>query len=383
MDLYKHHQRVWKILYFILRPIIKHKFNADFEEIKVDGPIVLISNHVTTWDPLLLALALRNKQIYYVASEHIFRLGFISKIIEWLVGPIARRKGASASDTTANCLKHLHAGHSVCIFGEGEQSWDGLSKTVIKGTGRLVKESNATLVTYKIIGAYFSLPRWASKVRKGKVFGRVAGIYTKDDLKDKDVDEINEIMNKDIFVDVWNDPLLKNIEYKSNLKAEKLERVLYLCPNCLKTNGLISSGNHLRCNCGLDIEVKDDYYFSSNSPFLNIAEFESWQKKQIRDFNFIKENDELFFHEDGATLIEVLENHDKKFILEGRLSINQDNLYFEDKVFPLLDISKMAMTRFSVLLFTYNNHYYQVKIEKEVNLRKYLEIWKKAHNKEW
>lgn len=61
MDLYKHHQRVWKILYFILRPIIKHKFNADFEEIKVDGPIVLISNHVTTWDPLLLALALRNK----------------------------------------------------------------------------------------------------------------------------------------------------------------------------------------------------------------------------------------------------------------------------------------------------------------------------------
>ena len=150
-----------------------------------------------------------------------------------------------------------------------------------------------------------------------------------------------------------------------------------------KVSGGISSGNHLRCNCGLDIEEKDDYRFSSNSPFSNIAEFELWQKKQIRDFNFIKESDDIFFHEDGATLIEVLDNHDKKFILEGRLSINQDNLYFEDKVFLLLDISKMAMTRFSVLLFTYNNHYYQVKIEKEVNLRKYLEIWKKAHNKEW
>ncbi|MBR2578469.1 MAG: hypothetical protein IKE38_06000 [Erysipelotrichaceae bacterium] len=50
--------------------------------------------------------------------------------------------------------------------------------------------------------------------------------------------------------------------------------------------------------------------------------------------------------------------------------------------FALKDIVRMAMTRFGVLLFTCKEHYYQIKIEGEVNLRKYLEIWKEVNNKE-
>ena len=57
--------------------VINKKFDMTHEDISVEGPILLIPNHVTSWDPVLVAMSLRNKQVYYVASEHLFRKGFI------------------------------------------------------------------------------------------------------------------------------------------------------------------------------------------------------------------------------------------------------------------------------------------------------------------
>jgi 1-acyl-sn-glycerol-3-phosphate acyltransferase len=86
------------------------------EDISVEGPILLIPNHVTSWDPVLVAMSLRNKQVYYVASEHLFRKGFLTGLLTWLVAPIPRSKGAAGTDTVKACLRHLRSGHSVCIF---------------------------------------------------------------------------------------------------------------------------------------------------------------------------------------------------------------------------------------------------------------------------
>ena len=382
MNIYKHHQRVWKLLYFILRPVIVRRFNTDFEEIRTEGPIILITNHCTTWDPLLIAMALKNKQVYYVASEHIFRLGFVSRIITWLVGPIARRKGASADDTKAKCLEHFRAGHSICIFGEGEQTWDGLSRKVIRGTGKLVKDSGVTLVTYRMIGGFLSLPRWADKVRKGCIKGEVAGVYPPDELQDMSPEEINELMNRDIFVDIWKYQKENMVSFKSPYMAEHLERMLYLCPHCLSSNTLKSSGNRVYCDCGLDVTVNEFGFFEKNAYFETLAEWEKWQKENIRSFSFIKADGDILFREELSSLKEIFADHEVKELYSGALSMTRDELICGEYRFPLKDIVRMAMTRFGVLLFTCKEHYYQIKIDGEVNLRKYLEIWKEVNNKE-
>lgn len=382
MDLYKHHQRVWKILYFILKPFIKLKFNVSLEQINVDGPIVLIANHTNTWDPLIIAVALKNKQVYFVASEHILRLGFVSKIINWLVAPIARKKGASGKETTKECLKHLHAGHSICLFAEGEQSWDGLSNKVIKGTGGLIKDSKATLVTYRLYGTYLSLPRFSDKQNKGKIIGEIAGIYTYDQLKDKDIEEINDIINKDIFVDIWKYQEDNKIVFKGKHKAEHIERMLYLCPNCNNISSIKGIGNNIKCNCGLDLLIDDYGFLKPEKPFKTIHEWEIYQKDKIRKLDFNSLDNQILFKEKNANLIEIFLDHTSKEINNGELSISLDRLICGDSIFELKEINKMAMTRYGVLLFTYKDHYYQIKIEGEVNLRKYLEIYKKINNKE-
>ncbi|MBQ3405100.1 MAG: 1-acyl-sn-glycerol-3-phosphate acyltransferase, partial [Oscillospiraceae bacterium] len=104
MDVYERHQRIWRLLYVLSHRFITPKFHMTHEDLHVDGPVILIPNHVNAWDPLLVAMSLPQKQVYYVASEHIFRLGFVSRLLNWLVAPIPRRKASSGTDTVKACL---------------------------------------------------------------------------------------------------------------------------------------------------------------------------------------------------------------------------------------------------------------------------------------
>ena len=126
---------------------------------------------MTTWDPLLLAMSFPDKPIRFVASEHIFRHGLVSRLLTWLVAPIPRKKAASGADTVMASLRALKAGDSVCIFAEGDASWDGLTHPVFPATGKLARMAGVPLVTYRLEGGYLSLPRWSKKLRRGKMRG--------------------------------------------------------------------------------------------------------------------------------------------------------------------------------------------------------------------
>ena len=58
MDSYRRHQIIWKILQRLLRIPVCRKFRMSHKDLSIEGPILLIPNHVTTWDPLLVAMSL-------------------------------------------------------------------------------------------------------------------------------------------------------------------------------------------------------------------------------------------------------------------------------------------------------------------------------------
>ena len=120
------------MLYGPVSSWICRKFNMTHEDLRIEGPVLLVPNHVNAWDPLLVATSLRHKHVYFVASEHIFRLGFISKLIVRLLDPIPRSKAASGAGTVKTCLRRIKAGESIALFAEGDCTWDGLSAKVFK-----------------------------------------------------------------------------------------------------------------------------------------------------------------------------------------------------------------------------------------------------------
>ncbi len=272
---------IWKVLHFGARNFLARKFRYTWEPIVCGGPCLIIANHVTNFDPFFVGLAHKNAPLSYVASEHIFRLGFVSKLITRLIDPIPRSKGASGADTVKAILRRIKNGESVVLFAEGDCTWDGLSQGIFPATGKLAKVCGAPLVTFRIEGGYLSRPRWAKKSRRGKMHGAPVRVYTPEELKSMAPNEVTEAINRDIFVDAWADQRKNRVAYRCKAPAEGLERALFICPECNKPEKLASVGNRFFCTaCGAEW-MMDEYGFLNGPQFSTIAEWDAWQKRAV------------------------------------------------------------------------------------------------------
>lgn len=371
-------KKSWRFLYTLIMPFIKLKFNSAPDDVYVEGPCIVISNHVSSWDPLLLAHSFPRMKLYFVASEHLMRLGIISRLIDWLVALIPRKKATMGTDTVMMCLRHLRAGHAVCLYAEGNASWDGLSSTVFPATGKLVRNSGATLVTFRLEGGYLSAPRWGKGTRRGKVKGCKIGIYSPEQLKAMSPAEINEIINRDIFEDAWERQKIEKVAFKGRNTARYIERAVFLCPKCRKVGGLKGQGKMLRCTCGFETEYTDYGTFDPPQPFENIAQWDVWQQKAIKEDDFIH-GEELFSDED-LSLTEIKANHEEIHLARGNLSMSKDSLECAGYSFPIDEIDMMSLVQARILLFSHNGKYYEIRANKHSCHRKYLSYWECVKN---
>ena len=374
MDDYERHQRIWRKLYALTHRWICRKFHLTHEDLHVDGPVLLISNHVNAWDPLLVAMSLRDKQVYYVASEHIFRWGLVAKILERLVAPIPRRKASLGTDTVKACLRHLRAGHSVCIFAEGEQCWDGLNQPVFPATGKLAKTSGATLVTFRLEGAYLSKPRWGKGVRRGKVHGGPVKIYPPELLKSMTAEEVNAAIDRDIAEDAWQRQRDEPVAYRGRRPAEGLERALYLCPGCGKIGTLQTKNDRIFCACGFQTRYTETGFFDPAEPFATIADWERWQRAKLRARDF--PHGKLLFSDPDIRLTRIGAEHREELLGTGELLQYGDRLRCAGRDFLWENISSMAVVQTHLLLLSCQGEYYELRSDHGANMRKYCELWK-------
>ena len=375
MDPYRRHVLIYRFLACLLRPVLHARFNLSGEKTDVRGPFLLVSNHVTSWDPLLVGVCLGGRQAYFVASEHLFRLGLLTKIINWLVAPIPRRKASTGMDTVKACLRHLHAGHSVCLFAEGEQCWDGRTGPIFPATGKLAKNSGAWLVTFRLEGGYLSLPRWAKHICRGAVHGHPVGCYSPEELKALTPKEVNALIQRDIGEDAWARQHARPVRYRGRHRAEGMERALYACPACRRIGTLRTERDRIFCSCGFQRTYTEYGFFAPNEPFESIADWDVWQRELLCSRAFVREG-ELLFQDDGLELKRVHPDHSEDVLAFGTLRQFEDRLEFGDHCFSLAEISSMAMVQSHLLLFSCKGDYYQLRSSGGVNLRKYLEIWK-------
>ena len=376
MEEYERHQRIWRVLYALANRWICRKFNMSHEDLHVDGPVLLVPNHVSAWDPLLVAMSLREKQVYYVASEHLFRLGFVTRLLQYLVAPIPRRKASLGTDTVKACLRHLRAGHSVCLFAEGEQCWDGRNIPVFPATGKLARNSGATLVTYRLEGGYLSLPRWGRGVRRGRVHGHPVNVYPPEVLKAMTPEEINAAIDRDIREDAWQRQREDPAVYRGKRPAEGLERAMYLCPGCRKLGTLKTKDDRIFCGCGLNLRFTETGFFEPQTPLATLADWEQWQRRALWELPFPE--DGPLFSDGDIGMTEIAADHTETPLGLGKLEQYRDRLVCGTYHFPLQEIHNMALVQCHLLLFSCQGKYWQLRSDEGANLRKYLEIWKET-----
>lgn len=284
MEHHDRHVKVWKLLRPIVEVLVNILFNCKTKKYRPEGPCLILANHVTDLDPLIVGASFP-RQMYFVTSEHLMRQGFISRVLEWLLAPITRQKGGSAAGTVKSILRHLKAGYNVCFFPEGNRTWDGVTRAFPEATGKLARSGSCTLVTYRINGGYFSSPRWSgSSLRRGRLSGEVVGTYSPQELRAMSADEINALIARDLHVDAYAVQRQEHISFKGSKRAENLETLLFTCPKCGAMHKMQSRGNRFFCTaCGMETEYTAQGFFSGGElPFDNVRDWNAWQEDKIR-----------------------------------------------------------------------------------------------------
>jgi 1-acyl-sn-glycerol-3-phosphate acyltransferase len=122
------------------------------------GPVLLIANHQSYLDPVLVGLASR-RHLCYLARKTLFRHRLFRLLIQSLNAVPIDQEGV-AKEGLKTVLDQLRKGQAVVVFPEGERTHNGLLQPLKPGIQLLIKRSQAPVVPVGIAGAYQAMPRW-------------------------------------------------------------------------------------------------------------------------------------------------------------------------------------------------------------------------------
>lgn len=372
------------LFYTILRPLVVVfllcKFGYKYQKAKnLPDNYIVLSNHATDYDPLLVGVSFSN-QMYFVASEHIARWKFVYKLIDFIVAPITRYKGTVATSTVVDVLRKVKKGANVCIFAEGDRTWDGVTRTIAPSTAKLIQNSGCGLVTYKLTGGYFVSPRWSNKLRRGPLSGAPVNIYTKEDLSKMTTAEIYDVITRDLYEDAYTRQIENPKRYRSKAPAEGMENLLFICPKCGTHDTIQSAGDTVSClDCGMTFTY-DTYGMLSGLDMKTVRELSAWQNEQVLQ----DVANHMTYSAQEATFSEVT-NHQEILMTTGALSISSEGICCNDIKIPLDEISDLALYGKRGIVFSSGKKYFEARLSPDANGLKftlYYDAYKKIKEKD-
>ena len=369
----RRHQLTFKILRPFCELFVKWKFNFEFDSLKdVKGPYLLLPNHNLELDPILMGVA-SGEHLYFVASEHLTRKGFATKLLNYFLKPIIRQKGTSGANTVAKVLRTLRSGVSVCIFPEGNRSFNGRTGEIVPTTGKMARRSGVKLVTYRIEGGYLTQPRWSTTLRRGRLRGRLVHVYSPEELASMTDKQVNNAICRDLYEDAYETQGKEMIPFKGRKLALGMESTLFACPACGKISALLSDDTTLSCGCGFRA-VYDEYGYltESNGTRHTFPELDRRQRETLRSLLHCGDSRSLF--SDPVSLQSIGGDHTLQKVESGVLTAYEDRLELCGRTIPFSDLQGMAIYSRNVLVIYTNsdNRHYEVRGEQSFSALKYL-----------
>lgn len=371
-------QKIWDFFRAITKGFLRWRFAYSYQEVDLGtGPCIVLANHTTDYDPLLIGAAFQ-KHLTFVASEHVFRKGIASRVLNGLFHPISRMKGTTDATAGMAILRALRNGKSICMFAEGNRSFNGVTGPVFPATGKLCRISGAELITYRIEGGYLTSPRWAKTLRRGKMTGHVVERYSAETLQSISAQEVNDRINRDLYEDAFSRQIPDPIPFSGRRLAEGIERAFYLCPRCREIGGIRSKGNRFFCGCGMSAEYTEYGFLDGEGfPFRTVLEWDKWQTEQMQKLVLSIGENETAFEDPEVKLQKLSEAHTTEQVDHGLASMGKERLQIGKTVIPIRNVSSMAVVGPSKVVFCNEGQYYEIGNTKGNSFcgRKYLEFY--------
>lgn len=370
----------FKLLKLLVRPVAFFKWQYRYKntyKIKKGESVVVLSNHQTDLDPLLIQLSF-NKLLRTIATDTIFKKGRMGNFMRRM-GAIPKRKGVMDIGSLMEMIRICQSGKSLLFFPEGNRSYAEFQYYIVDSIGKTIKKLGATLILFNIHGGTGRYPRFASKPRKGKFYGEIVKVMPYEEYNAMDDLELSKLIIDTLKVFDSDSGEL----YKSNNRAEYLERMFFVCPKCGTPHKLISEGSVIRCDhCGLSVNYNEDLTLSSDDPdfkFKRLVEWYNYEKRWIKGYK-IKPG-EVIFKDSDITLRTSNPNERSSLLSEGGITLTSTKLIFDKVSYDIKDISIASPVSGRKFIFSIDDMQYEVRGDKRFNPLKYVFMFNRLDTK--
>ncbi len=111
---------------------------AGLDAVPVDGPLLVVPNHDSQWDPIVVGIALRKRRpLRFLARADLWRIPGLGPILH-AMGQIPIERGAGDARALDRAVEALRGGEAICVFPEGRLS-RGETLRARSGVGRLAQ----------------------------------------------------------------------------------------------------------------------------------------------------------------------------------------------------------------------------------------------------
>jgi 1-acyl-sn-glycerol-3-phosphate acyltransferase len=162
----KSHRVLSRVFLVGSRPVVKFSIQGQ-EQIPRTGPLVILANHVSSFDAPGISARV-GRPVIYLGSAGLLGTGVRKRFLGGL-GVIPKNKFVSDARAIRTLKRWADAGAAVGLFPEGERSWDGYPLPLVPGIDKLIRLLGAPVVTARIHNADRQWPRWATRPRRGRV----------------------------------------------------------------------------------------------------------------------------------------------------------------------------------------------------------------------
>ena len=135
------------------------------ENIPRKGGFILVSNHASNLDPVILGVASPRK-LNFMAKIELFKNPIFGKIL-WSVNAFPVKRGKADISAIKEAIKRLKAGSGLLLFPQGERSESLENSQVQSGVGFLAAKSNVPVIPAFISGSDKCMPKGAKFIKPG------------------------------------------------------------------------------------------------------------------------------------------------------------------------------------------------------------------------
>lgn len=205
----------WKTAAFFSVSSLFSLRTAGTRHVPRSGPVLVLSNHQSFIDPVLVGLAVP-RYSQFVHRETLQKSKALTWVMASLRGIPIDHRGMSREGMQAT-LDALGRGECVAMFPEGERTHDGKISDFKPGISLLIKRTQAPIVPVGIAGAYDAWPRTSKLPKPAPIFlpptsGTIAV-------------SIGQAIDSARFAKASRDEMLKELKAAVQVEADRAEHL--------------------------------------------------------------------------------------------------------------------------------------------------------------